>query len=153
MNSEKAHQYLQMNEDDTGIPLHLKNAKKTFCTMITRINNSSQTIGKDGKVVINRYAYIFALIHSLIVAVVVLVVVVDVLFIIVFFFAVVADIIGVFVIAVVICCCCCSRRRCVVVAAVVVFVAVIVAAVVVVVVVDAVLILPHYNNCMFQMLK
>lgn len=56
--AEKAYQYLQINEDDTGVPSHLKNAKKTFCTMITRINNSSQTIGKDGKVILRNPSHV-----------------------------------------------------------------------------------------------
>ncbi|XP_073241179.1 DENN domain-containing protein 5B-like [Porites lutea] len=46
---EKGQQYLTSVEEDSDQPDHVKRARKTFCTVITRINNASQSIGKDGK--------------------------------------------------------------------------------------------------------
>lgn len=46
---EKGHQYLSSVEEDLDQAEHLKRARKTYCTVITRINNASHTIGKDGK--------------------------------------------------------------------------------------------------------
>lgn len=48
--TEKGHQYLSSVEEDSDQAEHLKRARKTYCTVITRINNASHTIGKDGKV-------------------------------------------------------------------------------------------------------
>ena len=47
---EKAQQYLSSEEDDFNKSSRIRKARKTFCTMVTRINNASHTIGKDGKV-------------------------------------------------------------------------------------------------------
>lgn len=47
---EKGQQYLSSVEEDSDQAEHMKRARKTFCTVITRINNASHTIGKDGKV-------------------------------------------------------------------------------------------------------
>ena len=49
---EKGQQYLTSVEEDSDQPDHVKRARKTFCTVITRINNASQSIGKDGKVIL-----------------------------------------------------------------------------------------------------
>ncbi|XP_068745412.1 DENN domain-containing protein 5B-like isoform X1 [Montipora capricornis] len=46
---EKGQQYLSSVEEDFNQAEHVKRARKTFCTVVTRINNASHTIGKDGK--------------------------------------------------------------------------------------------------------
>ena len=48
--TEKAQQFIVVDDSEMVLPSHLKGAQKTLSTMITRINNSSQTIGKDEKV-------------------------------------------------------------------------------------------------------
>ena len=47
---EKGQQYLSSEEENSDQPDHVKRARRTFCTVISRINNASHTIGKDGKV-------------------------------------------------------------------------------------------------------
>lgn len=46
---EKGQQYLSSVGEDLDPSDNLKRARKTFCTVVTRINNASHTIGKDGK--------------------------------------------------------------------------------------------------------
>ena len=48
--AEKGQQYLSSVGEDLDPSDNLKRARKTFCTVVTRINNASHTIGKDGKV-------------------------------------------------------------------------------------------------------
>lgn len=48
--AEKGQQYLSSVEEDSTQAEHMRRARRTFCTVITRINNASHTIGKDGKV-------------------------------------------------------------------------------------------------------
>ena len=47
---EKGQQYLSSVEEDSTEVDHMRRARRTFCTVVTRINNASHTIGKDGKV-------------------------------------------------------------------------------------------------------
>ena len=56
---EKGQQYLSSVEEDSDQAEHVKRARKTFCTVITRINNASHTIGKDGKVCLFVYLFIY----------------------------------------------------------------------------------------------
>ncbi|XP_078359146.1 DENN domain-containing protein 5B-like isoform X2 [Oculina patagonica] len=46
---EKGQQYLSSVEEESSQADHVRRARRTFCTVITRINNASHTIGKDGK--------------------------------------------------------------------------------------------------------
>ena len=48
--AEKGQQYLSSVEEDSTQVDHMRRARRTFCTVVTRINNASHTIGKDGKV-------------------------------------------------------------------------------------------------------
>ena len=63
--AEKAQQYL-VAEGDDGVnqPEYLRKARKSFCTIITRINNSSNTIGKDGKVETKKNNIFFVILNS-----------------------------------------------------------------------------------------
>lgn len=50
MFTEKGQQYLSSAEEDSDQADPMKRPRRTYCSVITRINNASHTIGKDGKV-------------------------------------------------------------------------------------------------------
>lgn len=49
MFTEKGQQYLSSAEEDSDQADPMKRPRRTYCSVITRINNASHTIGKDGK--------------------------------------------------------------------------------------------------------
>ena len=57
---DKVHQQF-VADGNTYSSEDLRGAKRSFCAAITRINNASQTIGKDGKVLSLYVVYVFTM--------------------------------------------------------------------------------------------